>query len=154
VSQFKIVQDYAYPPEKVWRALTDPVLIPLWTSTGKGAHPVGFSTAVGTRFQFVAKPMPGWDGIVNCEMLEAREPSFLRFTWRGGHKDEVTTVACLLEPYRGGTRLTWEHTGFRGVGGFLVCKVLASVRRKMLAEGVPPVLADLDDRGKLRSAPA
>ena len=35
MSEFRIVQDYPHPMAKVWRALTDPTLIPLWTSTGK-----------------------------------------------------------------------------------------------------------------------
>ena len=97
---------------------------------------MGFSTVVGTRFKFVAKPVPGWNGVVECEMLEAREPSLLRFTWRGGEKDDLTTVTCRLEPHQGGTRLTWEHTGFHGIGGLLVSKMLASVRRKMLSQGL------------------
>jgi len=33
---------------------------------------VGFSTLVGTHFEFVAKPMPGWSGVVQCEVLESR----------------------------------------------------------------------------------
>lgn len=150
MSEFTIVQDYPHAPAKVWRALTDPALIPLWTSEGRGGRPVGFSTAVGTQFQYVAKPMPGWDGIVRCQVLESREPSLLRYTWRGGDKDDVTTVTCRLEPHGGGTRFTWEHTGFTGIGGFIVSKMLASVRRKMLSVGLPAVLADLGDDGKLR----
>jgi uncharacterized protein YndB with AHSA1/START domain len=150
VSEFSIVQEYPHPPAKVWRALTDPALIPLWTSTGRGGRPVGFSTAVGTRFKYVAKPMPGWNGIVECEVLEAREPSLLRYSWVGGDKDDVTTVTCRLEPHQGGTRFTWEHTGFTGIGGFLVSRMLASVRRKMLGVGLPAVLDDLDDDGRLR----
>ena len=122
MSEFRIVQDYPHPPAKVWRALTDPTLIPLWTSAGRGGRPVGFSTVVGTRFKFVAKPVPGRNGVVECEMLEAREPSLLRFTGRGGEKDDLTTVTCRLEPHQGGTRLTWEHTGFHGIGGLLVSK--------------------------------
>jgi uncharacterized protein YndB with AHSA1/START domain len=41
MSEFRIVQDYPHPMAKVWRALTDPTLIPLWTSTGKDVldHP-------------------------------------------------------------------------------------------------------------------
>ena len=58
MSNIRIERDYPHPPAKVWRAVTDPALIPLWTSTGQGGRPVGFSTAVGTKFQFVAKPKP------------------------------------------------------------------------------------------------
>jgi uncharacterized protein YndB with AHSA1/START domain len=41
MSDIHIVNPYPHPPEKVWRALTDPDLVSLWTSTGKGGRPVG-----------------------------------------------------------------------------------------------------------------
>jgi uncharacterized protein YndB with AHSA1/START domain len=147
MSEIHIVIQYPHPRELVWRALTDPAVVPQWTTTGRGGRPVGFSTAVGTRFQYVGKPMPGWNGIVHCEMLEAREPLLLRYSWRGGDDDEVTIVTNRLEPLEGGTRLTWDHTGFTGVGGFLMSKVLGSVRRKMLEVGLPRVLERLGDEG-------
>src|SRR5580658_4507805 len=111
-SDIHIVREYQHPPEKVWCALTDPALVPLWTSTGQGGRPVGFLPVVGTRFKYVAKPMPGWGGVVECEVLEVREPFLLRYTWRGGEKDDRTTVSNRLEPHAGGTRFTWDHTGF------------------------------------------
>jgi uncharacterized protein YndB with AHSA1/START domain len=150
MSDIHIVNQYPHPPGKVWRALTDPALIPLWTSEGKGGRPVGLATVVGTRFKYVAKPMPGWNGIVECEVLEVRETFLLRYSWLGGEKDDVTVVANRLEPHQGGTRFTFDHTGFTGAGGFLVSRVLASVRRRMLAVGLPAALAELDDDGKLR----
>jgi len=150
MSEFRIVHEYPHPPEKVWRALTEPALIPLWTSAGQGGRPVGFAPVVGTRFQFVAKPQPGWRGIVDCEVLEASEPSRLRYTWVGDEGGAATHVTYRLEPTAGGTRFTFEHTGFTGIGGFLVSKVLASVRKKMLGVALPALLDDLDDAGKLR----
>ena len=57
MAEIDIVCDYSHSPLKVWRAVTDPALIPYWTSTGKGARAVGFEPVVGNRFQFVAKPM-------------------------------------------------------------------------------------------------
>ena len=149
-SDIHIVRDYPHPPEKVWRLLTDPTLIPLWTSTGQGGRPVGFDPTVGTRFKYVAKPMPGWSGIVECEVLEASEPFLLRYTWLGGEKDDLTTVTNRLDPRGGGTRFTWDHTGFTGLGGFFVSMVLSRVRKKMLDVGFPAVLNDLDDEGNLR----
>jgi len=146
VSDFRIVHDYPHPPAKVWRVLTDPELIPLWTATGRGGRPVGFSSEVGARFKFVARPMPGWSGVVECEVLESREPALLRYSWVGDQGGDVTVVSYRLEPQGNGTRFTWEHTGFRGIGGLLVCKLLASVRKKMLAVGLPPILDQLDDR--------
>jgi uncharacterized protein YndB with AHSA1/START domain len=150
MSDYRIVRDYPCSAAKVWRALTDPELVPLWTATGQGGRPVGFAPKVGTRFQYVGRPMPGWNGIVDCEVLEVREPSLLRYSWRGSAKDDVTEVTCRVEPLDGGTRLTFEHTGFQGIGGFLVAKILASVRKKMLGVGLPAVLDQLDDEGSLR----
>jgi uncharacterized protein YndB with AHSA1/START domain len=151
MSGTRIVRDYPHPPTKVWRAVTDPALIPLWTSTGQGARPEGFSPTVGTRFRFVAKPRPGWRGIVDCEVLEAREPSLLRYSWVGEENGTATYVAYRLEPYAGGTRFTYEHTGFAGIGGFLTNLVLGIVRKKMLRVGLTAVLNDMDDDGTLRS---
>ena len=42
MADIHIVCDYPYPPANVWRAVTDPDLIPLWTATGQGGRPVGF----------------------------------------------------------------------------------------------------------------
>lgn len=145
MSEYRIVNDYPHPPAKVWRALTDPTLIPLWTSTGKGGRPEGFSTDVGTRFRFIAKPMPGWGGIVECEVLESSAPFLLRYTWVGDEGDDVTLVTYRLEPHGDGTRFTCEHTGFTGASGFVISRILASVRRKMLGVGLRAVLDDLVD---------
>ena len=152
MSAIRITHEYPHSPAKLWRALTDPELIPLWTATGAGARPVGFDTAPGTRFQFVAKPKPGWDGIVNCVMLEAVEPTLLRFSWTDNGGGDETEVVYRLEPTANGTRLTYEHTGFTGVGGAFMAALLGRIRRKMLRVGLPAVLADLNDAGGLRRA--
>jgi uncharacterized protein YndB with AHSA1/START domain len=132
-----IVRDYARPPLVVWRALTDPALVPRWTSTGQGGRPEGFVPEVGTRFRFVGRPFPGWDGIVRCEVLAVDEPWLLSYSWRNKETDEPTIVTNRLAALPGGgTRLTWEHTGFRGV------------------DGLPRVLDELDDSGRLRTGGA
>jgi len=52
----------------------------------------------------------------------------------------------------GGTRLTVEHTGFRGAGGFVLAKlIMAPGWKKMVGTSFPAVLAELDDEGRLRS---
>jgi uncharacterized protein YndB with AHSA1/START domain len=143
MTEIHIVRDYPHPPAKVWRAVTDPELVQLWTATGQGGRPVGFSPEAGTRFQFVAKPVPGWRGIVDCEVLEVREPSLLRYSWAGDENGTATYVTYRIEPNQGGTRFTYDHTGFTGIGGFFLAKLLGSVRRKMLTIGLPAVLNDL-----------
>jgi uncharacterized protein YndB with AHSA1/START domain len=90
----------------------------------------------------VAKPKPGWNGIVNCEVLEARAPDLLRYTWTDDGGGETTEVTYRLEPDGDGTRFTYEHTGFTGVGGLFMSQLLGRVRRKMLTEGLPAVLRD------------
>ncbi|GAB3984403.1 SRPBCC domain-containing protein [Actinoallomurus acanthiterrae] len=144
-STIHIVRDYPHPPAKVWRAVTDPELIPRWTATGAGARPEGFLPVVGNRFRFVAKPKPGWSGVVDCEVLEVEEPALLRYSWRDEAGGEVTEVAYRLEPLADGTRFTYDHTGFTGIGGALMAAVLGRVRRKMLSVGLSAVLDDLDD---------
>jgi uncharacterized protein YndB with AHSA1/START domain len=154
MSQIRIVRDYGYPIATVWRALTDPDLIPLWTATGAGGRPEGFAPVPGTKFRFVARPKPGWNGIVNCEVLQAREPTLLRYTWTDDGGGDVTEVSYRLEPAGAGTRFTYEHTGFTGVGGLFMAQLLGRVRRTMLSVGLPAVLADLDDDGQLRPGSA
>jgi uncharacterized protein YndB with AHSA1/START domain len=105
------------------------------------------------RGLLVAKPAPGWSGIVECEVLEAREPYLLRYSWAGDLGGDVTHVAYRLEQCADGTRFTYDHTGFTGLGGLLLAKLmLGPVREKMLAVGLPAVLNDLDDEDKLRPA--
>ncbi|MEZ0095773.1 SRPBCC domain-containing protein [Streptacidiphilus sp. EB129] len=144
MSTIRIVRDYPHPPATVWRALTDPALVPRWTATGAGGRPEGFATVVGTRFRYIAKPKPGWSGVVDCEVLEVDEGSLLRYSWVDGGGGEVTEVAYRLEPHADGTRFTYEHVGFTGVGGFVLAKLLGRVRTKMLDVGLPAVLDDLD----------
>jgi uncharacterized protein YndB with AHSA1/START domain len=151
MSGMRIVRDYVQAPNVVWAALTDPALVPLWTSTGRGGRPEGFKTEVGTKFRYVGKSFPGWDGIVRCQVLAAEEHRLLRYDWRNRETDEPTVVTNTVEALPGGgARLTWEHTGFRGVEGMFMSKLLGRVRRKMLDEGLPAVLDHLDQHGNLR----
>lgn len=147
MTDVRIVRDYPHPPKKVWRALTDPALMALW-----GMRPVGYAPVVGTRFKLVAKPNPGWRGFVECEVLEAREPSLLRYSWFGDDKPVATFVTYRLEPHgAGGTRLTFEHAGFRGIGGFILAKLMMTPGwKKVFDDEIPAVLADIDDEGQLR----
>ena len=146
----RIVREYPQPRPVVWKALTDPTLVPLWTSTGRGGRPEGFRTEVGATFRYIGRPFPGWDGVVRCQVLDVDEPMLLRYDWRNTESDEPTVVTNILDELPGGgTRLTWEHTGFHGVQGLVMSRLLGRVRRTMLTQGLPAVLNDLDDRGTL-----
>lgn len=142
MSDYTVVRDYPYPIEEVWEVMTAPEYVAQWTTTGQGGRPEGFAPEAGRKFRFVGKPTMGWAGVVYCEVQEVDAPHLLRYTWKGDEDtDDVTTVVYRLAPVPGGTRFTWEHTGFTGPGGFAMSKLLGNVRRKMLTDGVPPVLA-------------
>jgi uncharacterized protein YndB with AHSA1/START domain len=144
VSDYRITRDYPYPVDEVWEAMTAPEWVAQWTTTGRGGRPVDFAPVVGRRFRLIGKPTIGWAGIVYCEVREVDAPRMLHYSWKGDQDtDDVTDVQYLLESIPGGTRFTWDHTGFTGIGGFAMSRLLASVRRTMLRDGVPPVLAEL-----------
>ena len=50
MSDLRIVEQYPRSRSVVWKALTDPALVPLWTSTGQGGRPEGFQPEVGAQF--------------------------------------------------------------------------------------------------------
>jgi uncharacterized protein YndB with AHSA1/START domain len=111
---------YPQPPERVWRALTEPALLRQWLmeTTFREAKP-------GHRFRFTAKPMPGWNGITECEVLEVQPLRKLSYTWAGsdnqGKPYPPTTVTWTLTPAPGGgTKLRLEHTGLRGFRGLMM----------------------------------
>lgn len=98
--------DLHHPPEKVWRALTDPLLLAEWL-----LPVVDLSLKPGAAFTFKAPPQPGWDGIVNCRMLEIEAQRKLSYTWVVGDVDTIVTFT--LTPTASGTRLSLVHSGFK-----------------------------------------
>lgn len=104
---------FAKKPATVWRALTEPALIAQWLMAND------FRPVVGHKFNFRAQPVPGWDGVVHCEVLECDAPTRLVYAWRGGsdalqgygHRLD-TTVTWTLSADGAGTLLRMEHAGF------------------------------------------
>jgi uncharacterized protein YndB with AHSA1/START domain len=78
--------------------------------------PEGFAPVVGNHFRFVGRPVPGWDGVVDCEVLAVEPPFMLRHTWQGDER-QPSIVTWRIEPTESGSRLTYDHTGFRGLDG-------------------------------------
>ena len=68
--------DLPHAPEKVWRALTDPALLAEWL-----LPVVDLELEPGAAFTFKTQPHPGWDGTVNCRMLEIEAQRKLSYTW-------------------------------------------------------------------------
>jgi uncharacterized protein YndB with AHSA1/START domain len=97
-----------HAPEKVWRALIDPALLAEWL-----LPVVGFQTEPGTAFTFKTQPYPGWDGTVNCRILEIEAPRKLSYSWVVGDMALDTVVTFTLTPTESGTRLSLVQSGFK-----------------------------------------
>ncbi len=100
--------DLYHPPEKVWRALSDPALLAEWL-----LPVVDLRLEPGAAFTFKAQPQPGWDGIVSCRILEIEPQKKLSYTWVVGDMHLDTVVTFTLTPTASGTRLSLVQTGFR-----------------------------------------
>jgi uncharacterized protein YndB with AHSA1/START domain len=100
--------DLKHPPEKVWRALTDPELLGEWL-----LPMVQGKLEPGGRFMFQTQPQPGWDGTVNCRVLEIDPCRKLSYTWVVGDMELDTVVTFTLAPTASGTRLSLVQSGFK-----------------------------------------
>jgi uncharacterized protein YndB with AHSA1/START domain len=99
--------DLHHPPQKVWRALTDPVLLAQWL-----LPVVDLKLEAQAAFKFKTQPFPDWDGIVNCRMLEIESQKKLSYTWVVGDMLD-TVVTFTLTPTTSGTRLSLVQSGFK-----------------------------------------
>ena len=98
--------DLQHSPQKVWRALTDPVLLAEWL-----LPVVEGKLEPGATFMFKTQPYPGWDGTVNCRMLEIDAPRKLSYAWTVPFLDTVVTFT--LTPTASGTHLSIVQSGFK-----------------------------------------
>jgi uncharacterized protein YndB with AHSA1/START domain len=99
--------DLQHGPEKVWRALTDPDLLAEWL-----LPTFELKLEPGAAFTFKTQPYPGWDGTVNCRMLEIEAQRKLSYTWVVGDMLD-TVVTFTLVPTASGTRLSLVQSGFK-----------------------------------------
>jgi len=95
-----IEREIPHPPEKIWRALTQPHLIAEWLMKGD------FKPVVGHQFDFRAD----W-GAVDCEVLEVKPNETLSYSW--GDHDLKSVVTWRLTRTGIGTHLRMEQSGFR-----------------------------------------
>ena len=100
--------DLHHPPEKVWRALTDPALLSEWL-----LPIVELRLEAGAAFTFKTQPYPPWDGTVNCRVLEIEAPKKLSYAWVVGDMALDTVVTFTLTPTASGTRLSLVQSGFK-----------------------------------------
>ena len=99
--------DLHHPPEKVWRALTDPALLAEWL-----LPVLDLELERGAAFTFRTQPYPGWDGVVHCRFVEIEGQRKLSYTWVVGEMLD-TVVTFTLTPTEFGTRLSLVQSGFK-----------------------------------------
>ena len=97
-----------HPPEKVWRALTEPALLADWL-----LPVVGLKLAPGAAFTLKAPPQPGWDGEVRCRFVEIEARRKLSYAWVVGDMALDTVVTFTLTPTASGTGLSLVQSGFK-----------------------------------------
>lgn len=102
-----VEREIAHPPEKLWRALTQPHLISEWLMNND------FSPSVGHRFNLRGE----WGGVLDCEVLVVEPQKTLSYTWIFKHEDPAfdlnSIVTFTLTPIATGTHLRMEQSGFR-----------------------------------------
>jgi uncharacterized protein YndB with AHSA1/START domain len=104
-----VEREFPHPPEKVWRALTQPHLIEEWLMKND------LKPVVGERFNFRADFLP--NGALDCEVLAVEPPSKLSYTWDSASDNPAfslkSVVTWTLTPTSKGTHLRMEQSGFR-----------------------------------------
>jgi uncharacterized protein YndB with AHSA1/START domain len=99
-----IERELPHPPEKIWRALTEGVLIKQWLMEND------FQPAVGHKFNFRSTPMPQWNGIIDSQVLIVEPNKKLSYTWSSLGLE--TIVVWTLLATKTGTLLRMEQSGF------------------------------------------
>ena len=101
-----VEREVPFPPEKIWRALTQPHLIEEWLMKND------FKPVAGHRFNLRKDPQPDVSVIVDCQVLAIEPNKRLSYTWAAYGLESVVTWT--LTATSTGTRLRMEHSGFRG----------------------------------------
>src|SRR5256885_2890712 len=95
-----VEREIPHPPEKIWRALTQPHLIEEWLMKND------FKPVVDHRFNLRAD----W-GAVDCQVVAVEPHKTLSYTWAASGLESIVTRT--LTPTSTGTHLRVEQSGFR-----------------------------------------
>ena len=117
-----------HAPETIWKALTKRTGRPLAENAGYCIS----GLCKGKRFTLKTSPAGAWDGVIQCEVLEAIPNQRFVFSWKSGHAEECRLRRaarhgrnlCAFEnrrrhapsprPFR--VRLPRNETAFRNMG--------------------------------------
>ena len=95
-----VEREMPYPPEKIWRALTQPHLIEEWLMKND------FKPVVEHRFS-----LRGDWGAAACQVMVVEANKTLSYSWAAFGLESVVTWT--LSPSSTGTHLRMEQSGFR-----------------------------------------
>ena len=102
-----VERELPFPPEKIWRALTQPHLIEEWLMKND------FKAVVGHSFNLRGD----WGGVLDCKVLAVEPHKTLSYTWNFACDDAAynltSVVTFTLTPTLTGTHLRMEQSGFR-----------------------------------------
>jgi uncharacterized protein YndB with AHSA1/START domain len=99
-----IEKELPYPPEKIWRALTQGSLMKEWLMDND------FQPVAGHKFNFRYPPMPNWNGLIDSEVLVVEPNRKLSYSW--GALGLESVVVWTLAATSGGTLVRMEQSGF------------------------------------------
>jgi uncharacterized protein YndB with AHSA1/START domain len=100
-----VEREMPFPPEKVWRALTQPHLIEEWLMKND------FRPVVGHHFNLQRTPKPDVNIVIDCEVRIVEPNKTLSYTWVAYGLESIVTWT--LNPTSTGTHLRMEQSGFR-----------------------------------------
>ncbi|HYG01956.1 MAG TPA: SRPBCC family protein [Chryseosolibacter sp.] len=86
------------PPSDVYKALTNPLTLHLWTG-----EPAEMTTEPGSEFSL-------WDGSIVGKNLEFEEDKKIVQQWFFGEQEEESIVTIKLHPHESGTSVELRHT--------------------------------------------
>jgi uncharacterized protein YndB with AHSA1/START domain len=95
-----VEREIPHPPEKIWRALTQPHLIEEWLMK------TDFEPIADHRFN-----LRGDWGTVDCQVMAIEPNKTLSYSWAAMGLESVVTWT--LTPTDAGTHLRMEQSGFR-----------------------------------------
>lgn len=159
--KIRIKRFFPYQPEYIWLALTQAKLLGGWFMEND------IVPAADHEFTFRMAPQKGWNGITYCRITEVEPLHKISYTYRGSASGEKT-LACAgihseaadkmtkgifteldtvlsfsLTPVCGGTVLTLEHFGFKGLKLVIVSFVMGMGWKKQFVEKLPLIMEEI-----------
>ena len=102
-----VEREFPHPPEKLWRALTQPHLLEEWLMKND------FLPVVGHKFNLSGE----WGGVLDCEVLMIEPGKTLSYRWDYANENPAydlrSIVTFTLTATQTGTHLRVEQVGFR-----------------------------------------